>query len=287
MRREVRRMLCKDHQRRSVSRSFSARPPAVSVQNHRRSWDWLSFLVARRCHISRRSAQPSVGDRKCVKGSLKKTPNLSPLPTNRSLTVNSCLQTIVRLKIFCTYQPFHPACSPFSGRFWDLEVKNGIKTLQKPKLSRVLIKCYGKSYALAGVFVFSLVRSKALFSDNKQVCCKSVALQYVTCPLYLPCRKGGDQSDPATYPVENNPVLWNLRPQRPAKSCHCVLLRRRPVFVRLRADHPPAPLLLPCPENGHEDEGGHLSHHLPEGRWTVAHPSAATQHVLHWLCNFS
>lgn len=181
------------------------------------------------------------------------------------------------------HQPFQPGIKTclfsFFGRLWDLEVKNATKTLQKPKLSRVLIKCYGKPYALAGVFVFSLVHFKGLFSDNKQVCCKSVTLQYVTCHLYLLCRKGGDQSDPATYPVENNPVLWKLRPQRPAKSRHCVLLHRRPVFVRLRADRPPAPLLLPPPENGHEDEGGRLSHHLPEGRWTVAHSSAATDYV--------
>lgn len=95
----------------------------------------------------------------------------------------------------------------FFGRLWDLEVKNATKTLQKPKLSRVLIKCYGKPYALAGVFVFSLVRPEGPFSDNKQVCCRSVALRRVTCRLYLLCRKGGHQSDPATHPVENNPVL--------------------------------------------------------------------------------
>uniref|UniRef100_A0AAQ5ZXT7 Multidrug resistance-associated protein 4 n=1 Tax=Amphiprion ocellaris TaxID=80972 RepID=A0AAQ5ZXT7_AMPOC len=40
-------------------------------------------------------------------------------------------------------------------RFWDHEVKKATKELEKPKLTRVLIKCYGKSYALAGLFVFS------------------------------------------------------------------------------------------------------------------------------------
>ncbi|GAA6216134.1 multidrug resistance-associated protein 4-like [Lates japonicus] len=41
-------------------------------------------------------------------------------------------------------------------RFWDHEVKKATKELRKPKLTRVLIKCYGKSYAAAGLFVFSL-----------------------------------------------------------------------------------------------------------------------------------
>nr|XP_046238010.1 ATP-binding cassette sub-family C member 4-like isoform X2 [Scatophagus argus]XP_046238011.1 ATP-binding cassette sub-family C member 4-like isoform X2 [Scatophagus argus]XP_046238012.1 ATP-binding cassette sub-family C member 4-like isoform X2 [Scatophagus argus]XP_046238013.1 ATP-binding cassette sub-family C member 4-like isoform X2 [Scatophagus argus] len=41
-------------------------------------------------------------------------------------------------------------------RFWDREVRKATKELRKPKLARVLIKCYGKSYAVAGLFVFSL-----------------------------------------------------------------------------------------------------------------------------------
>uniref|UniRef100_UPI0037E8F146 ATP-binding cassette sub-family C member 4-like n=1 Tax=Semicossyphus pulcher TaxID=241346 RepID=UPI0037E8F146 len=41
-------------------------------------------------------------------------------------------------------------------RLWDNEVRKATKELQKPNLSRVLIKCYGKSYSLAGFFVFSL-----------------------------------------------------------------------------------------------------------------------------------
>lgn len=47
-------------------------------------------------------------------------------------------------------------CSAFC-RCWDLEVKRSAKTLKKPALSRVLIKCYGRSYAVAGLFVFFLV----------------------------------------------------------------------------------------------------------------------------------
>ncbi|XP_035533359.1 multidrug resistance-associated protein 4-like [Morone saxatilis] len=41
-------------------------------------------------------------------------------------------------------------------RFWDHEVRKATKELRKPKLTRVLIRCYGKSYAVAGLFVFSL-----------------------------------------------------------------------------------------------------------------------------------
>uniref|UniRef100_A0A3B4ZC31 Uncharacterized protein n=1 Tax=Stegastes partitus TaxID=144197 RepID=A0A3B4ZC31_9TELE len=37
-------------------------------------------------------------------------------------------------------------------RLWDQEVRRATKESEKPKLSRVLIKCYGKSYAVAGLF---------------------------------------------------------------------------------------------------------------------------------------
>ncbi|XP_068447107.1 ATP-binding cassette sub-family C member 4-like [Clinocottus analis] len=40
-------------------------------------------------------------------------------------------------------------------RFWDREVRKATKELKKPKLSRVLVQCYGKSYAAAGIFTFS------------------------------------------------------------------------------------------------------------------------------------
>lgn len=47
---------------------------------------------------------------------------------------------------------FFPYC-----RCWDLEVKRSAKTLTKPALSRVLFKCYGRSFAVAGLFVLLLV----------------------------------------------------------------------------------------------------------------------------------
>ncbi|XP_037120770.1 multidrug resistance-associated protein 4-like isoform X2 [Syngnathus acus] len=47
-------------------------------------------------------------------------------------------------------------------RFWDLEVKKATKQLRKPKLAKVLIKCYGKSYAVAGIFAFSLEAIKVI-----------------------------------------------------------------------------------------------------------------------------
>uniref|UniRef100_A0A3P8RDL9 Multidrug resistance-associated protein 4 n=1 Tax=Astatotilapia calliptera TaxID=8154 RepID=A0A3P8RDL9_ASTCA len=37
-------------------------------------------------------------------------------------------------------------------RFWDREVRHATKELLKPKLTRVLIKCYGRSYVMAGIF---------------------------------------------------------------------------------------------------------------------------------------
>uniref|UniRef100_A0A8C4NTG3 Multidrug resistance-associated protein 4 n=1 Tax=Dicentrarchus labrax TaxID=13489 RepID=A0A8C4NTG3_DICLA len=37
-------------------------------------------------------------------------------------------------------------------RFWDHEVRKATKELRKPKLTRVLVRCYGKSYAVAGLF---------------------------------------------------------------------------------------------------------------------------------------
>ncbi|XP_029941882.1 multidrug resistance-associated protein 4-like [Salarias fasciatus] len=39
-------------------------------------------------------------------------------------------------------------------RYWDLEVRRATKQLHKPRLSRVLISCYGKRFAAAGLFVF-------------------------------------------------------------------------------------------------------------------------------------
>lgn len=50
--------------------------------------------------------------------------------------------------------PDHPFC-----RIWDSESKKATRELKKPSLSRVLIKCYGKDYAVTGLFVFSLVNS--------------------------------------------------------------------------------------------------------------------------------
>ncbi|XP_040888393.1 ATP-binding cassette sub-family C member 4-like [Toxotes jaculatrix] len=47
-------------------------------------------------------------------------------------------------------------------RFWNQEVKRATKELRKPKLSTVLIKCYGKAYALAGLFAFSLEAIKVI-----------------------------------------------------------------------------------------------------------------------------
>ncbi|XP_028288471.1 multidrug resistance-associated protein 4-like isoform X2 [Parambassis ranga] len=47
-------------------------------------------------------------------------------------------------------------------RFWDHEVRRATKELQKPKLSRALIRCYGRSYATAGLFVLFLEVIKIL-----------------------------------------------------------------------------------------------------------------------------
>ncbi|XP_061693359.1 ATP-binding cassette sub-family C member 4-like [Syngnathoides biaculeatus] len=47
-------------------------------------------------------------------------------------------------------------------RCWDLEVKKATKQLRKPKLTKVLIRCYGKSYAVAGLFAVSLEAIKVI-----------------------------------------------------------------------------------------------------------------------------
>ncbi|KAM4711155.1 ATP-binding cassette sub-family C member 4-like isoform 3-T3 [Anableps anableps] len=47
-------------------------------------------------------------------------------------------------------------------RIWAHEVRTATKELRDPKLSQVLIKAYGKSYALAGLYVFSLEAIKVL-----------------------------------------------------------------------------------------------------------------------------
>uniref|UniRef100_A0A3P8VQU0 Multidrug resistance-associated protein 4-like n=1 Tax=Cynoglossus semilaevis TaxID=244447 RepID=A0A3P8VQU0_CYNSE len=48
-------------------------------------------------------------------------------------------------------------------RFWGHEVRR-VKELWKPQLSRVLLRCYGKSYAVAGVFAFSLALRLSSYS---------------------------------------------------------------------------------------------------------------------------
>ncbi|XP_077580290.1 ATP-binding cassette sub-family C member 4-like isoform X1 [Stigmatopora nigra] len=47
-------------------------------------------------------------------------------------------------------------------RCWDLEVKKATKQLRKPKLGKVLLKCYGKSYAFAGIFAFFMEAIKVI-----------------------------------------------------------------------------------------------------------------------------
>uniref|UniRef100_A0AAX7U4I7 Multidrug resistance-associated protein 4 n=1 Tax=Astatotilapia calliptera TaxID=8154 RepID=A0AAX7U4I7_ASTCA len=43
-------------------------------------------------------------------------------------------------------------------RFWDREVRHATKELLKPKLTRVLIKCYGRSYVMAGIFTIKVIQ---------------------------------------------------------------------------------------------------------------------------------
>ncbi|XP_072240641.1 ATP-binding cassette sub-family C member 4-like [Leuresthes tenuis] len=47
-------------------------------------------------------------------------------------------------------------------RCWEHEVRKAAKELQKPKLTRVLVKCFGKSYAVAGLFQFSVEAIKVI-----------------------------------------------------------------------------------------------------------------------------
>ncbi|KAI3365805.1 hypothetical protein L3Q82_000804 [Scortum barcoo] len=47
-------------------------------------------------------------------------------------------------------------------RFWHYEFIKATKELRRPKLSIVLIKCFGKSFALAGFFTFSLEAIKVV-----------------------------------------------------------------------------------------------------------------------------
>ncbi|KAM3584831.1 uncharacterized protein V6R79_000382 [Siganus canaliculatus] len=47
-------------------------------------------------------------------------------------------------------------------RIWDLEVRKATKAIEKPKLGRALIRCYGRSYAVAGLFVFLLEAIKVI-----------------------------------------------------------------------------------------------------------------------------
>lgn len=43
--------------------------------------------------------------------------------------------------------------------YWDQEVEKATKELKKPKLTKAIIRCYWKSYAVLGVFTLIEVRS--------------------------------------------------------------------------------------------------------------------------------
>ncbi|KAM8873545.1 ATP-binding cassette sub-family C member 4-like isoform 1-T1 [Synchiropus picturatus] len=47
-------------------------------------------------------------------------------------------------------------------RLWEKEVENAAKEERKPKLTRVLVRCFGRAYAVAGVFAFSLEALKVV-----------------------------------------------------------------------------------------------------------------------------
>uniref|UniRef100_A0A667Z628 Multidrug resistance-associated protein 4 n=1 Tax=Myripristis murdjan TaxID=586833 RepID=A0A667Z628_9TELE len=47
-------------------------------------------------------------------------------------------------------------------RFWEYEVRKAGKELRKPKLTKALLKCYGKSYAVFGVFTFLMEAIKVV-----------------------------------------------------------------------------------------------------------------------------
>ncbi|KAM9836010.1 ATP-binding cassette sub-family C member 4-like [Aulostomus maculatus] len=47
-------------------------------------------------------------------------------------------------------------------RIWDREVREATKELQEPQLTRVLIRCFGRSYAVAGFFAFCLEGIKVI-----------------------------------------------------------------------------------------------------------------------------
>uniref|UniRef100_UPI003AAC75F7 ATP-binding cassette sub-family C member 4-like n=1 Tax=Centroberyx gerrardi TaxID=166262 RepID=UPI003AAC75F7 len=47
-------------------------------------------------------------------------------------------------------------------RFWDHEVRKAAKDLRKPKLTKALLRCYGKSYAVLGVFIFLVEAIKVI-----------------------------------------------------------------------------------------------------------------------------
>lgn len=46
----------------------------------------------------------------------------------------------------------------FYCRLWDQEVQKASKEMRMPQLSRVIIRCYWKSYGVLGIFTFIEVR---------------------------------------------------------------------------------------------------------------------------------
>lgn len=54
-------------------------------------------------------------------------------------------------------------------RYWDLEVQKATKDMRTPRLTKVIIRCYWKSYAVLGFFTLVEVSVWSVLSFGNEV----------------------------------------------------------------------------------------------------------------------
>jgi len=77
----------------------------------------------------------------------------NPLRFRTSVTAASHLGPMI-----CETKMKQANIASFCRRYWDHEVQKATKELRKPRLSRVIIQCYWKPYAVLGLFTLIEVR---------------------------------------------------------------------------------------------------------------------------------
>lgn len=71
-------------------------------------------------------------------------------------------------------------------RYWDREVQQAAKDLRPPKLTKVLVQCYWRSYLLIGIYIFIEVQCNLTVKPTVYRELSFVSMQHIhTCASHL------------------------------------------------------------------------------------------------------